>query len=78
MIDFLLSLSTWAGCLIAMGLTAVVGFVVYLVSYELISKYQREDMQDPTSNLFRVVGTPRQPNVRTGILRSHRRGENNP
>ena len=38
-----------------MGLTAVVGFVVYLVSYELISKYQREDMQDPTSNLFRVV-----------------------
>jgi len=54
----LLSLATWAGCIVATGLTAVVGFVVYLVSYKLISKYQREDMQDPTSNLFRVVGTP--------------------
>jgi hypothetical protein len=40
-----------------MGFTTVVGFVVYLVFYKLISKYQREDMQDPTSNLFRVVGT---------------------
>ena len=39
-----------------MGFTTVVGFVVYLVFYKLISKYQREDMQDPTSNLFRVVG----------------------
>jgi len=57
MIDFLLSLPTWAGCCVAMVSTAVVGFVVYLVFYKLISKYQREDMQDPTSNLFRVVGT---------------------
>jgi hypothetical protein len=57
MIDFLLSLSTWAGCAVMMGFTTVVGFVVYLVFYKLISKYQREDMQDPTSNLFRVVGT---------------------
>ena len=56
MIDFLLSLSTWAGCVVMMGFTAVVGFVVYLVFYKLISKYKREDMQDPTSNLFRVVG----------------------
>ena len=57
MVDFLLSLSTWAGCVVMMGFTTVVGFVVYLVFYKLISKYQREDMQDPTSNLFRVVGT---------------------
>ncbi len=56
MIDFLLSLSTWAGCVVMMGFTTVVGFVVYLVFYKFISKYQREDMQDPTSNLFRVVG----------------------
>jgi hypothetical protein len=55
-IDFLLSLPTWAGCVFMMGFTTVVGFVVYLVFYKLISKYQREDMQDPTSNLFRVVG----------------------
>jgi len=55
MIDFLLSLSTWAGCVVTMGFTAVVSFVVYLVFYKLISKYQREDIQDPTSILFRVV-----------------------
>ena len=57
MIDFLLSLSTWTGCLVAMGFTAVTGFVVYLVSYKLILKYKREDMKEPTNNLFRVVGT---------------------
>ena len=57
MIDFLLSLSTLSGCIVMMGFTTVVGFVVYLVFYKLISKYQRENMQDPTSNLFRVVGT---------------------
>ena len=56
MIEFLLSISTWAGCLISMGFTAVVGFVVYLVFYKFILKYKREDMKDSTSNLFRVVG----------------------
>jgi len=56
MIDFLLSLPTWAGCLFSMGFTAVVGFVFYLFFYKLISKHSREDMKDPTSNLFRVVG----------------------
>ena len=30
-------------------------FIDYLVFYKLNSKYQREDMHDPTSNLFRVV-----------------------
>jgi uncharacterized membrane-anchored protein len=57
MIDFLISLSSWAGCIVAMGFTAVTGFVVYLVFYKLISKYKREDMKEPTNNLFRVVGT---------------------
>jgi hypothetical protein len=56
MIDFLLSLSTWAGCVFMMGFTTVVGFVVYLAFYKFISKYQRENLNDPTSNLFRVVG----------------------
>jgi hypothetical protein len=56
MIDFVLSLSTWAGCVVTMGFTAVAGFVVYLVFYKLISKYKRESMRDPTSNIFRVVG----------------------
>ena len=57
MIDFLISLSTWLGCPVAMGFTTVTGFVVYLVSYKLISKYKREDMKEPTNNVFRVVGT---------------------
>jgi len=56
MIDFLLSLSTWVGCVVAMGFSAIVGFVFYLVFYKFISKYKREDMKDPTSSLFRVVG----------------------
>jgi hypothetical protein len=37
-----------------MGITSVVGFVVYLVFYKLITKYKREDMKEPTNNLFRV------------------------
>jgi len=57
MIDLLLSLSSWAGCIVAMGFTTVAGFVVYLVFYKFISKYQRGDMREPTNNLFRVVGT---------------------
>lgn len=56
MIKFLLSLPTWAGCMATMGLAAVTGFVVYFVFYKIISKYQHQDMKDPTSNLFRVVG----------------------
>jgi hypothetical protein len=56
MIDFLISLPTWAGCLITMGFTTIVGFVVYLIFYKLIVKYKRESMRDPTSNIFRVVG----------------------
>jgi len=39
-----------------MGFTAVTGFVVYGVSYKLISKYKCEDMKEPTSSLFRLVG----------------------
>jgi len=56
MIEFVLSRSMWAGCAVMMGFTTVAGFVVYLVFYKLISKYQREDMKEPTNNLFRVVG----------------------
>ena len=55
MIDFLLSLSTWPGCALAMGFTTVMGLSFYLFSYKLISKYRREDIKEPTNNLFRVV-----------------------
>ena len=56
MIDFLLSLSTWAGCVVAMGFTSVLGLVVYVVSYKLITKYKSDDLKGATGDLFRVVG----------------------
>ena len=56
MIEFLLSLPMWVGCAVMMGFTAVAGFVVYLAFYKIISKFKREDLKDPNSNLFRVVG----------------------
>jgi hypothetical protein len=39
-----------------MGFTSVLGLVVYVVSYKLITKYKSDDLKDPTGNLFRVVG----------------------
>ena len=56
MIEFIFSLPTWLGFGAAMVTTAVVGLVVYIVSYKLISKYQSHDLIDPTTSLFRVVG----------------------
>jgi hypothetical protein len=35
---------------------AVVGLVVYGVSYKLITKYQSHDLKDPITSLFRLVG----------------------
>ena len=55
MIEFLLSLPTSVGFGVTMVSTAVAGFVVYLVFYKLIQKYKREDVKEPTNNLFRVV-----------------------
>jgi hypothetical protein len=56
MIEFLLSLSDWVGSVVVMVGAVVMGLVVYIVSYKLISKYQSDDLKDPTSSLFRVVG----------------------
>ncbi len=56
MIEFMLSLSTSAGCLLAMVFTTVCGLVVYLLSYKVISKYKSDELKEPTSSLFRVVG----------------------
>ncbi|MBW2489888.1 MAG: DUF4239 domain-containing protein [Deltaproteobacteria bacterium] len=56
MIDSIISLSPWAGCIVVMSFTVAAGFVVYISSYKLISKYKREDMKDSTTSLFRVVG----------------------
>ena len=56
MVEFITSLPVWAGCGVVMSFTVVIGFVVYVSSYKLISKYKHEDMKDSTTNLFRVVG----------------------
>ena len=56
MIEFLLSLPMWVGCIVAMISAAFVGLVVYFVSSKLITKYQRDELKDPTQSLFRVVG----------------------
>ena len=56
MLDFLLSLPTWFGCGLTMVSTALLGLVVYVVFYKLITKYKSEDLKAPSSSLFRVVG----------------------
>jgi hypothetical protein len=56
MIEFVISLPTWAGLALSMITTSVVGFVVYLVFYKLILLFKRADLKEPTSNIFRVVG----------------------
>lgn len=56
MIEFLLSLPDLVGGAVVMVLTTIVGLVVYVVSYRFVSKYQVDELKDPTSSLFRVVG----------------------
>ena len=56
MVDFLLSLPTWLGCVVAMVTTACVGFVVYLGFVKFFSNYDNYDFKDPVNNVFRVVG----------------------
>jgi len=36
--------------------TALLGLVVYVVSYKFITKYKSDDLRGPSSSLFRVVG----------------------
>lgn len=56
MLESILLLPPWLGGLVAMTIATVLGLAVYLVSYRLISRQSRDDLKDPTSNLFRVVG----------------------
>ena len=56
MVEGLLSLPDWIGGIVVMALTTGVGLGVYIVAYKIVAKYQREDLKDPTSSLFRVVG----------------------
>jgi hypothetical protein len=39
-----------------MVFTAISGLAIYVISYQLIAKYKSDDLKDPTSSLFRVVG----------------------
>ena len=56
MIELLLSLPDIVGAAVAMVIAAVLGLAVYLIAYKLISKYQSDELKDPPSSLFRVVG----------------------
>ena len=56
MFEFIISLPVWVGCGVSMVSMAVSGLVIYIVSYKIITKYKTEDLKDPTSSLFRVVG----------------------
>ena len=56
MVEFLLSLSTLGGGLLSMAMSTILGLLVYVTSYKLISKCQSDELKDPTSNLFRVIG----------------------
>lgn len=56
MVEFIISLPVWIGCSVAMGFTSVFGLLIYLFAYRIITKYKTEDLKDPTSSLFRVVG----------------------
>ncbi len=56
MIEFVLSLPEWLGIGVAMLLAAVVGLVVYIISHRLISVHQKEELEDPMSSLFQLVG----------------------
>ena len=55
-IDLLLSLPTWSGSLISILFATGTGITIYFISYRFISEYQKEDLKDPISNLFRVIG----------------------
>ena len=56
MLELLLSLPAWFGCGITMVFIALLGLVVYVASYILISKYKSDDLKGPASSLFGVVG----------------------
>ncbi|MFX0199297.1 MAG: hypothetical protein ACFFCW_24500 [Candidatus Hodarchaeota archaeon] len=56
MIEFFISLPTWAGCALSMLFVTVSGLVVYFVSHKLIKKYPKDELKDPIGSLFRVIG----------------------
>lgn len=56
MTERILAFPEWLGISVAMLLATAVGLAVYLVSHRLISTYQDDDLKDPMSSLFRVVG----------------------
>ena len=56
MIDFILSLPNWIGCVFLMVFTTVLGLAVYIVSNKLIEKSKSVRLIEPINNLFRLVG----------------------
>ena len=56
MVEYVLSLSDLAGVAVTMSFMTISGLAVYLVSAAFVLRYQRAELKDPTSSLFRVVG----------------------
>ncbi|MGD9330315.1 MAG: hypothetical protein PVJ53_03330 [Desulfobacterales bacterium] len=56
MIEYALSLPGWLGAMLAMTLTTVSGMMVYGLSYRRISLFQRHNLTNPITSLFRMVG----------------------
>ena len=56
MIDYTLSLPGWLGAIVAMTLTTGSGLMVYGISHRFISLFQRHDLINPITSLFRMVG----------------------
>ena len=57
MIEFLLSLSLWAGAILSVVIALVAGLSVYGASHKVIAGYDSDELKDPTGSLFRVIGT---------------------
>ncbi|MGI9400266.1 MAG: hypothetical protein ACR2O0_03350, partial [Rhizobiaceae bacterium] len=57
MIEAILSLPEWAGIIAAMAIATLCGLAVYFASHLLIRDNRKEELKDPMSNMFRVIGT---------------------
>lgn len=55
MLNFLLSLPTWSGCILAMTSMAIFGLAVHFVSSSLFAKYKSDNVKDAALTLFGVL-----------------------
>ena len=56
LIEQVLHLNVFAGALLLMVITTLIGLLVYLLSYHLLAASQTKEARRATSALFRVIG----------------------